>query len=495
MTLQLRLMIGFRLIEYRYNTQLGSGWGFPMSGGGKAVLEHVRRTIEEASVADNRALIIGLSGGLDSQVLAHALQQICGDDERPLLAVHVDHGLRPESGDDAHRVEALCETWGLLVSVVKVDVEEWDEALNQGTESAARHARYAALARAALNHDSDVIVTAHHLDDQVETVLLRLLAGTGLEGLSGMSGAVRRPIPLDPGRPALRRLQILRPLLDVPRSDLEAYAEEVGIDPIEDPTNQSRAYRRNAIRQSVVPALAEIEPSVRASIARTCRLLRDDADFVAASLDDAFTSMAAKRGDVWMVERKQFRSAHAAIQRRVLFRIIDMELGIQARLGQERLEALRVAATDGQPGKVIELADGLIGYVDYDRLAIGASDTLEDDLRRLSWVPVLEPGTEVPLSGDVDVPLNNGWRVRGRISSESTVLLRTRHEGDRTRVRGREIKLQDWLVNQKVPRYLRDWLPVVSVDGEIRWVIGLDIMSYPESRGGIELNLELDLGH
>ncbi|TVR77014.1 MAG: tRNA lysidine(34) synthetase TilS [Sphaerobacteraceae bacterium] len=487
-------MVGFGLIADRYNTQAGKQvWAFPMSSALRTIEDHVRASLASISHPSDRALIIGLSGGRDSQVLAHSLLQIAANDGPPLLAVHVDHGMRPESGDDARRVQALCEAWDLPCTLVEVDISQWDAALNQGAESAARHARYAALARAALNHDSDIIATAHHLDDQIETVLLRMISGSGLEGMSGMAPLTRRLIPLDPGRPPLRRLKVFRPLLGLARADLETYAREAGIDPIHDPTNDSNAYRRNAIRQTVVPAMEAIEPAVRESTARTCELLQDDADFISAAVDSAFNDIVANRAGVWTVERKLFRESHPSIQRRVLFRIIDGVLGSRARLRYERLEALRNAALDGQPGKVIELADGLVGYVDYDRLAIGFTDTLEDDLRRLAWVPLLEPGTELELSGDVDIPLTNGWRIRGHVESDETMLLRTRHDGDRTRVRGREIKLQDWLVNQKVPRYLRDWLPVVATAEDVRWVIGLDIMAYPEGRGGVQLHLELDM--
>jgi tRNA(Ile)-lysidine synthetase-like protein len=458
------------------------------------LVEQVRQSLQQINHPDHRPLIIGLSGGVDSQVLAHALIQVTRDGGPVLHAVHIDHGLREGSAQDALSVERICQQWDLSFERIEVDVQAWDEKLDQGTESAARHARYAALARVALDNDADTIVTGHTLDDQVETVLLRLLSGSGLEGLSGMSEISRRPIPLNPGRPALRRLAIFRPLLSVSRSQIEAYASEVGISPIEDETNNSNAYRRNAIRHNVVPHLVNIEPAVRESIARTAWLLRDDVRFVADAVDSAFADMVAERAGVLMVERQQFRNAHTAIQRRVLYRAIDSMLGVNARISQERIESLRKAAVDGQPGKVIELVDAIVGYIDYDRLAIGHSGTIEEDMRKLSWVPLLEPGREIPLDGEVDVALTNGWRVRGHVETSGQLVLRTRRDGDRTRVsRSREIKLQDWFVDRKVPRYLRDWLPMVALNDEIRWVIGLDITEYPDSRNGIELHLELDL--
>jgi tRNA(Ile)-lysidine synthetase-like protein len=466
-----------------------------MSGSGviAEIVNEVRSSLERIRHPVKRPLVIGLSGGIDSQVLAHALMQATEDTGPDLFAMHIDHGLRSGSGNDAARVASICEDWGLPCEAVRVEVNAWEKVLEQGTESAARYARYAALAQQAIDLNTDTIVTGHNLDDQVETMLLRLVAGTSLEGLSGMREISRRPIPLAPEKRAIRRFAIFRPLLNVSRAQIESYAEEAGITPIEDESNESIAYRRNAIRHTVVPGLEAIEPGFRDAFARTAALLQDDAGFIADTVDETYDEVVAERAGVWMLERRQFRSAYPAIQRRVLFRIIEPLLPPRARIGRERIEALRHAAVEGQPGKIIELAENLIGYVDYDRLAIGDASTLEDDLRRLSWVPLLEPGTSVRLSGDVDVLLTNGWRVHGEASTAGELILRTRQDGDRTRdERGREIKLQDWFVDRKVPRYLRDWLPVVALDGEVRWVIGLDVTEFPDTRNNIHLQLELD---
>jgi tRNA(Ile)-lysidine synthetase-like protein len=458
------------------------------------ILDQVQSALEQACHPTRKTIVVGLSGGIDSQVLAHALRQVCVDTGRELLAVHVDHGLRSESSSDANRVREICDAWGIPFVCSAVHVDEWDEVLKQGTESAARHARYAALANAAIEHKTDFIATGHTLDDQVETVLLRLLSGTGLEGLSGMSRVSCRSIPLKPGRSGDQHFAIIRPLLSTSRTQVEEYAREVGIQPIEDSTNKSITYRRNALRHNVVPHLDAIEPSMRESIARTTTLLQDDARFIADAVDQIFTELVAERGEVWMLERHRFSLEHKAIQRRVLLRILEPVLPANARIGLERIEALRKAAVDGKPGKLIEVADDVVAYVDYDRVAIGRSATLEDDLRRLSWVPLLTPGTEICIHGEIDVSLLNGWCLRGESGCERELVLRTRRDGDRTRdARGRKMKLQDWMVNHKVPRYLRDWLPVVALDEEIQWVIGLDMTELPDSRNDIHLQLEREL--
>jgi tRNA(Ile)-lysidine synthetase-like protein len=458
------------------------------------LLEQVRDALEQIDHPVERPMIAALSGGVDSQVLVHALCRILAESGHRLLAVHIDHGLRDESADDARRVLRLCKEWDIACQLEQVDVPAWDSRLRQGTESAARHARYASLARIAQEHKSDVILTGHTLDDQLETVLLRLLSGAGLEGLSGMTMVSDRSIPLQPEGETSAHVRIVRPLLSSSRADVEAYAEEVKIEAIEDPSNTDLGFRRNAIRHTVIPQLESVEPTVRSAVARTTELLQDDVRFIAEVVDDAFDRVVVQRGGLWMLDRRRFRTFHPAIQRRLLLRMFERIVSISLRLGRERIDALRHAAVDGQPGKIIEIVDELVAYTDYDRIAIGRSSTIEDELRRLSWVPLLEPGSEIPLNGEVDVPLLNGWRVRGQAPCDGEFLLRTRRDGDRTRgKRGQEVKLQDWLVNHKVPRYLRDWLPVVALENEIRWVIGLDMTELPDARNRIHLHLERDV--
>jgi tRNA(Ile)-lysidine synthetase-like protein len=441
-----------------------------------------------------RPIIVAVSGGVDSQVLAHALVKVVGESGSQLCAVHVDHGLREKSSDDARRVVEFCRDIGMDCEVRSVDVADWDKYLGQGIESAARAARYAALGSAAIDHGSDTIATGHTLDDQAETVLLRLMAGSGLEGVGGMDRISRRTVSLEPGAGASHRAAIFRPLLSITREQVEAYAREHALVPIEDETNEMLVYRRNQIRKKVLPPMEQIEPAVKESICRTATLLRDDARFINDTVDEMFADICAERSGVWMIERQQFRLGYEAIQRRILYRILEPLLPPGARITLERVDAVREAAVDGGPGKIIELVDDLIAYIDYDRVAIGNAATLESDLRRLSWIPLVEPGTEIVLSGQVDIELGNGWRVGGEVADGGDWVLRTRRDGDRLRdERGRLVKLQDWLVDRKVPRYVRDWLPVVARDGEIRWIIGIDMTEFNDSARGVNLHLELNV--
>ena len=187
----------------------------------------------------------------------------CGanSDGIQLRAVHVDHGLHANAATWAGQCEAMARELGVTFEVCRVDV---DLTSGDGVEAAARHARYAALE--ALLETGETLMTAHHADDQVETVLLRLLRGTGVRGL----GSIAERMPFGPG-------WLMRPLLTVDRSELEAYARARSLTWVEDPTNLDTALDRNYLRHEVVPILRRRWPGLPAAIGRSARLAAEGA--------------------------------------------------------------------------------------------------------------------------------------------------------------------------------------------------------------------------
>jgi tRNA(Ile)-lysidine synthase len=208
-------------------------------------------------------LVVAFSGGADSLALLALLAHL-PDGVRPAVeAIHVDHGLRPESAQEAAAALALARALGVRARVLRVDVSG-----RGGVEEAARKARYRALARAAGGRP---VATAHTLDDQAETVLLRLARGAGLRGVSGMRASA-----------TVAGARIVRPLLQVRRAALRAVVDRLGLRPIEDPTNADRRFARNRLRAEVIPALEAIAPGSVRAIARFAALAAEDEAYLAA---------------------------------------------------------------------------------------------------------------------------------------------------------------------------------------------------------------------
>jgi len=194
-----------------------------------------------------KRIVVGLSGGVDSVVLLHALAR-----ERPVAAAHIHHGLSPNAERWARFCRKLCKRLGVPLTVRRVRVESKGE----GVEAAARAARYQALRKLRF----DVLALAHQLDDQAETVLMSLLRGAGPRGASGMRARARFD-----GR------ILVRPLLDVPRESIVAYAREHRLEWIEDESNASDAFARNFIRLRIAPLLSARYPRWREALARAAR--------------------------------------------------------------------------------------------------------------------------------------------------------------------------------------------------------------------------------
>lgn len=211
-----------------------------------------------AGLPPRRRLVVGVSGGLDSMVLLALLRECTA---LPLQAVHVHHGLSPRADAWAEHVARWCEAAGVPCAVLRVNVDRHRPSL----EAAARDARHAALA--GVLEPGDALLLAHHADDQAETLLLRLLRGSGLAGLGAMRPVRELPAPAD--------TFLLRPLLGVTRARLEAEATRRGLAWVEDESNADRAFDRNFLRHAILPSLRGRWPAATATLADTARRLAD----------------------------------------------------------------------------------------------------------------------------------------------------------------------------------------------------------------------------
>jgi tRNA(Ile)-lysidine synthase len=219
-----------------------------------------------AATADLRApVVVGCSGGADSL----ALVALAADAGLAPVAVHVDHGLRPESGGEPARVRAMVTALGAAFDGRRVAVEP-----GANLEARARAARYDALEAARVEHHATVVLVAHTADDQAETVLLNVLRGSARSGLAGM--------------PA-RRDRVARPLLGFRRDETSAISAALGLDPLHDPMNDDDAFQRVAVRRRVLPVLEGVAGrDLVPVLARQAALLRDESDFLDALARDAW---------------------------------------------------------------------------------------------------------------------------------------------------------------------------------------------------------------
>jgi len=268
----------------------------------------------EASVAQlecvgaGAAFDVALSGGRDSVALLLGLARLAPAYQWKLRAHHVAHGLRDDRGDEA-RCRSLCDQLGVDLLVSRFGPGEIAREPEDGTQAKARAARYRVLERAARDRGATCILTAHHGDDNVETLLLRLVRGAGLEGLGGIAPCLR----LEAG------LWLVRPLLAMGRPDIDQYLEERQVVAAEDPTNAGDDYLRNRVRHHVLPALNELRgPGGMRAARRSVSLLGRDAAALDELLEWLVASGLSTREPAWYLRTKALRSFGPAVVVQVL---------------------------------------------------------------------------------------------------------------------------------------------------------------------------------
>ena len=286
---------------------------------------------------------IAFSGGLDSTVLLHLLVHLAKTESLPALsAIHVHHGLQAVADAWPEHCRSVCDALGVPLHVVHVQVQS-----GASLERAAREARYAAFNQ--ITQANEILLTAQHRDDQAETLLFRLLRGAGVRGLSGM-----------PRQRVLGKGHLLRPLLDVTRAELEAYASENHLSWIEDPSNQYRQYSRNYLRHQVFPVLSERWPQAMATMARSAAHL-SEAQGLLDDLAQIDLSQAITPSDFdWLglpsLELVALEKLSAARQRNALSHWLEPRTRLPDSDHWSGWDNLRDAAHDARP--IWRLADG-----------------------------------------------------------------------------------------------------------------------------------------
>ena len=401
-----------------------------------AFISALGRALETAPVGP---LYVGYSGGLDSTVLLNALAALPAARARGLQAIHVDHDLHADSGRWAAHCAAVCDALQMPLQTVRVAVEGI-QAL--GLEAAARRARHTAFK----NHlpAGGLLALAQHLDDQAETLLLRLLHAGGNEGLAGM-----RPLR------AFGAGWLWRPLLDLDRATLLAHAQSRGLSWIEDPSNADAHHARNHLRQAVLPGLRARWPDATRRIAASALRLREESDLVDRFAQQALA--AAQGVDPAVLSVRALRELPSPLRRRVVGLWLDRlglprpSSGIWQRLTPDLIEA----GIDRAP---------LLAWrgVELRRF--------RDELHAMRPLPPLEPGWSIPWTGETSLALPRGF---GRLQLDPPRALgpwqvRPRAGGERLAQPGVRRELRTLLQDLGVPPWIRDRLPLLfDADGEL----------------------------
>lgn len=416
-------------------------------------------------------VVVGLSGGPDSTALLVILSRLPNKLGLRLTAAHFDHKLRSrkEAADDAAFCERLCHSLGVPLVTGRADVKRRAKANSETIEEAARNLRYRFLGQEAAKRNASAVAVGHMLDDRAETVMLNIVRGAGLDGIGAMPPRALWPFGRGP--------EIARPLLQLSRKDTERYCRDSGIEPRHDPTNDLPIATRNRMRQELMPVLRSFNPRSDEALARLAEAATADAAFIDGFADSAWREVASRDGDAVVLDRK-LRLLAPVIVARVLRRAFRQVAGGQEEIDADHLR--RLVTTLEKPRARLPLPGGLVAISDADRLRIQrgepapakriAEKTLRipGKTRAGVWTIEARNGTGRATGSDPLVATLDAAAVRGAL------IVRSRKPGDRLRplgLRGQK-KLQDILVDAKVPRDERDGVPIVADEAGIVWVAG-----------------------
>jgi len=432
---------------------------------------------ENRLIVPGDTVVVGVSGGPDSVCLLNVFWELKSRLKIKLHVAHLNHLLRgPESDADAEYVEELAHQYDLPVTITRSDVTAYWKKHHVTLEEAARMVRYQFFGRVAREVGAQKVAVGHTADDQVETILMHLIRGTGMDGLRGMLP----DIILDEGKDT--EYHLIRPLLMVTREDTEAHCWFNKIIVREDMSNTMTHFMRNSIRQQLLPLLRSYNNDFNNSLLRTSHLLTEDLQFFDEYIQHLWDEMVCCQNTGLVIDTNKLRSLHPALQQRICRKVFQCLSGSRKDVELRHIESM-TGALLLSPGKILSLPQGLKLAVGYNRWFIGRNPE--------NWCPFpsLTGEYELCVPGETSIP---GWRVIATCqegarrlpagweanfdycAAGSRLIVRGRREGDVLQPLGmaQAKKLQDFMVDARIPRLWREKIPLVATPEQIIWVAG-----------------------
>ena len=406
-------------------------------------------------------IVLGLSGGPDSVCLLHILKRLKDVLDIEVYAAHLNHQIRGmEAQKDALYVSQLCESLGIKSFVKSIDVPKYCKENKLSIEEGARKLRYEMFFEIKESLNADKIAIAHNLNDQAETVLMRMMRGTGLQGLKGID--------------YIRDNVIIRPILDIERSEIEAYCEEYNLNPRIDKTNLESIYTRNKIRLELIPYMKEnFNSNVTESIVRMSNSLKCDNDFIEEEAIKAFDKVSSVNGENVEIGLNKYINLHKSLKSRIIRHAIKSVLGDTNFIDQKHIEDVMSLEEDNKIDKKIVLPRGLFVYRKKDNLLFTTKEIVLEEIEFSHDVPkqgivkiqeadiVIE--TEViPISRYKALKKDKSIKWFDCNKIEGGIVARNRKPGDKIKLSMGSKKLKQLFIELKIPKEDRCRIPVLQ---------------------------------
>lgn len=450
-------------------------------------MEQVIQILENSQLDENHPLVVGVSGGADSIALMHLLSKSA----HSVIVAHLNHQLRKESGEDAYFVQQVAKGMNLSIVVSSADVKTHAAQHKLSLEEAARNLRYQFLFGVAEKHQAQAVLVAHTADDQVETILMHLLRGAGMDGLRGMD-IIQHAHSWHPYIP------LIRPLLHIWREEIETYCQANDLAPIEDPSNMDITFFRNRLRHELIPLLKTYNPQIKDLLWRTATTIRGESEVIQSMAEIAWKySVTTFNSDYVQFDLSKFKIQSIAIQRRLARKALS-ELNQSLRdIGYDAVKRLLHFVDVPTTSKRLELIANFNALLEENSLFIYQQENL---LPTSLWPQY--KGMPITISQNTPIQLDQDWQIviQGiqldantwakiknnqdqnqawlNIPAHTHLHLRNPQEGEKFKpmgMKGQKTKLSDFFINEKIPERARKQWPILCTPTEIIWVCGLRI--------------------
>ena len=431
------------------------------------IFEKALSTIKKYNLIEKGdKIVLGLSGGPDSVCLLHILNRLREVLDIEVYAAHLNHQIRGlEAQQDALYVSQLCESLGVTFFVKSINVPQYCKDNKLSLEEGARKLRYEMFFEIKESLNANKIAIAHNMNDQAETVLMRMMRGTGLQGLKGID--------------YIRDGVIIRPILDIERSEIEAYCEEHKLNPRIDSTNLESIYTRNKIRLELIPYMKEnFNSNVTESIVRMSNSLKCDNEFIEEEALKQFRNISCINEGNLEIKIEKFKNLHKSLKSRIIRHGIKNDLGDTNFIDQKHIEEVIDLEGENKIDKRIVLPRGLFVYRQKGKLLFTTREIVYEEI---------EFSHEIPKNGIVKIdeanliietevmPINKYKALKRDKSSKwfdcnkikGGIIVRSRKSGDKIKLSMGSKKLKQLFIDLKIPKEERCKVPILHDDNGI----------------------------
>ncbi|MFQ9310968.1 MAG: tRNA lysidine(34) synthetase TilS [Paraclostridium sordellii] len=432
------------------------------------IVDRVRSTINKYNLLQKGdKVVLGLSGGPDSVCLLHILKQLESEYDLSIYAAHLNHQIRGiEAQKDVMYISRLCDSLGIKLFVKSINVPIYCKENGLSIEEGARKLRYEMFYEIKEKTKSNKIAIGHNLNDQAETILMRMMRGTGLQGLKGIEYK--------------RDNTIIRPILDIERSSIENYCEEYKLNPRIDSTNLENIYTRNKIRLELIPYIQEnFNSNVVESICRMGNNLKLDSEYLEQEGINKFSEIAnLKDKEQVEIPLDKYINFHKAIKTRIIRNSIKYILGDTNFVDQKHIEDVLDLEDDTKVNKKLVLPRGLYVYRNNDHILFTNKEITYEEVEFSYKLPKEGIIKIKELGVFVETKLISIERFKNMKVDKSSkgfdvdkfkggIFVRNKKSGDKIKLSGGSKKLKNLFIDLKIPREERSKIPVVVDEEEV----------------------------